>query len=201
MRVLVQMSLLSLALFLGGCAGAPATRFYAVAPVPVAPSSVGAAKIQSPSTVIVREISLPHYLDRPQIVTRSGTHRLHFAEFAHWGGNLREDLTRALAGNLARRLSSSAVLPAPTFSSARPDLTLDVELLRFEAADDGLVHLAARWRTVAGAAGSSDGTVREVVLSRPRPGDSVDAALVGVMSELLGDLAGAIAPTLAAGGR
>ena len=196
----MRASVVLLALLLGGCAGAPATRFYAVAPVSVAPAatSIAAMKIQAPPTIVVREINLPHYLDRPQIVTRTGTHRLHFAEFAHWGGNLREDLTRALAENLARRLTGSAVLPAPTFSAARPDLTLDVELLRFEAADDGRVHLAARWRA-AGASGG--GAVREVALSRPRAGESVDTALVGVMSELLGDLAAAIAPTLAVGGQ
>jgi uncharacterized lipoprotein YmbA len=196
----MRVPVILLALLLGGCAGAPATRFYAVAPVPVtsAPASVAATKSQAPSTIIVREISLPHYLDRPQIVTRTSAHRLHFAEFAHWGGNLREDLTRALAENLARRLTGSAVLPAPTFSAARPDLTLDVEVLRFEAADDGMVHLVARWRAAGASAGSP---VREVALSLPRPGDSVDAALVGVMSELLGDLAATIAPTLSVGGR
>jgi uncharacterized lipoprotein YmbA len=119
---------------------------------------------------------------------------LRFAEFAHWGGDLREEVTRVMAENLARRLSCSAVLPAPTFVAVNPDLTVEVELLRFEAADDGRVHLAARWRV-------QRAQIREITLSRPRPGDAVDAALVGVMSELLGDLAAAIAPTLAAEGR
>jgi len=187
----MRVSPLWLVLLLGACASAPATRFYALAPVPV-PAAV--TKLQAPPTIVVREISLPRYLDRPQIVTRTGTHRLRFAEYAHWGGDLREDVTRVMAENLARRLSGSAVLPAPTFVAANPDLTVDVELLRFEATDDGLVHLAARWRV-------QRAQVREITLSRPRPGEAVDAALVGVMSELLGDLAAAIAPTLAAEGR
>jgi uncharacterized lipoprotein YmbA len=188
----MRMLPLWLVLLLGACASAPATRFYALAPVSV---PVAVTKIQAPPTIVVREVSLPRYLDRPQIVTRTDTHRLRFAEYAHWGGDLREDVTRVLAANLARHLAGSAVLPAPTFSSVPPDLTLDVELLRFEAADDGQVHLVARWRA------SVQGAVREVTLSRPRAGETVDAALVGVMSELLGDLAMAIAPTLAAGGR
>lgn len=180
---------LALVLLLGACASAPATRFYALAPVAV---PVAATKIQALPTIVVREVSLPRYLDRPQIVTRTGEHRLRFAEYAHWGGDLREEITRVLAENLARRLSGSAVLPAPTFVAVKPDLAVDVELLRFEAADDGQVHLAARW-------GIQGGQIREMVLSRPRPGTDVDAALVGAMSELLGDLAAAIAPTLTAG--
>ena len=177
-----------LVLLLGACASAPATRFYALAPVPV---PISATKIQAPPTIVVREVSLPRYLDRPQIVTRTGAHRLRFAEYAHWGGDLREDVTRVMAENLARRLSGSAVLPAPTFAAVKSDVTVNVELLRFEAADDGEVHLAARW-------GIQGAQIREITLSRPRPGEAVDAALVGVMSELLGDLAAAIAPTLAA---
>ncbi len=182
---------LSLVLLLGACASTPATRFYALAPVQV---PVAATKIQGPPSIVVREVILPRYLDRPQIVTRTGAHRLRFAEFAHWGGDLREEVTRALAENLARHLTGSAVLPAPTFASAPPDLTLDIELLRFEAADDGQVHLVARW-------GVQRAQIREITLSRARPGEAVDAALVGVMSELLGDLAAAIAPTMAAGRR
>jgi len=195
----MRISPLWLVLLLSACAGAPATRFYALAPVSAPASATNpATKLQAPPTVVVREVSLPRYLDRPQIVTRADGHRLRFAEFAHWGGDLREEVTRALAANLAQHLAGSAVLPAPTFSSARPDLTLDVEVLRFEAMDDGKVHLAARWRS---SGASAQGPVRELALSRPRPGGAVDAALVGTMSELLGDLAAAIAPTLATGVR
>lgn len=183
---------LLLALLLGACASVPVTRFYALVPAS-APALVpaSATKIQAPPTIVVREVTLPRYLDRPQIVTRTGEHRLRFAEYAHWGGDLREDITRVLAANLAPHLAGSAVLPAPTFVAVKPDLVVNVELLRFDAADDGQVHLVARW-------GVQGGLVREMALSRPRPGDAVDAALVGVMSELLGDLAAAIAPTLMA---
>ena len=76
--------------------------------------------------------------------------------------------------------------------AANPDLSVNVEILRFEAADDGQVHLVARW-------GVQGGQIREVAFSRPRPGEAIDVALVGVMSELLGDLAAAMAPTLTAG--
>lgn len=183
----MRTSPLWLALLLGACASAPATRFYALAP---APASVTAARLAAPPIIVVREVGLPRYLDRPQIVTRTEAHRLRFAEFAQWGGDLREELTQVLAENLARRLAGSAVLPAPTFAATRPDLAVDVDIVRFEAADDGQVHLVARWR-VPGA------PIRTAAFSRPRPGEAVDAALVGVMSELVGDLAAAIAPTVA----
>lgn len=178
-----------LLLCLAGCVSGPATRLYMLAP---APGSV----VEHPSrTIVVREVNLPHYLDRPQIVTRSG-HRLLVNESAQWGGDLRESLTRLLAENLGMRLPGSTVLPAPTFSHVSPDLRVEVDILRFEAAGDGRVHLAARWR-----AGNENrpGTVHTRAWSRPWAGDGVDGALVGAMSELLGDLAQAIAADLAMG--
>lgn len=184
----IKLHFLLLVLLIGGCASAPATRFYTLAPV------TGEAVPLAPRTIIVQEVALPRYLDRPQIVTRTGAHRLHFAEFAHWGGDLREDVTRVLAGNLAQRLPGSAVLPAPTFASAPADLRIEVEILHFEAADDQ-VHLAARWRSDPARA------PQEVRFTRPQPGKTVDAALVATMSALLGDLAQAIAGQLPAGGR
>jgi len=176
---------LPMVLMLSGCASAPATRFYALAPVS------GATVDSVPRTLVVQEVTLPRYLDRPQLITRSDTHRLRLAEFDHWGGDLREELTRVLAANLAQRLPGSTVLPAPTFTAVAPDGRIAIEVLRFEAADDGQVHLQARWRS------GNTQPPQEATFMRPRTGTATDAALVATLSALVGDLAQVIAQAIA----
>jgi uncharacterized lipoprotein YmbA len=144
MKVRVQLILASLlALGLAGCLGsAPTTRFYQLESV--ADKSATNPGLKAP-TVLVREVRLPNYLDRPQIVTREASHRLHIAEFDHWGGDLREDMTRVLAQNLGRVLDSKHVFTAPVGIAVQPDYRLEVEVLRFEREVGGQVQLHARW--------------------------------------------------------
>ena len=84
-------------------------RFYLVTPLEGAQA---AAPAPGPG-VVVAAVRLPKYLERPQLVTRSGDNRLQLEEFHQWGGNLGKDLTRVLAENLSRLLGSDAVVAAP----------------------------------------------------------------------------------------
>jgi len=184
-----------LAVLLGACAAAPATRFYTLSPVPSVDRLAGSGQ----GTVVVREVMIPRYLDRPQIVTRIDAHRLHFAEQAQWGGDLREDLTRVLADNLARRSAGSRVLAAPLAVPVAEAVRLDVELLRFEA-EAGQVRLAARW-WVTDASGRVASRLHAAELAHPVPAGVADGALVAAMSEVYGALADAIAASLREAGR
>ena len=90
---------------LAGCSSAPATRFYtlaAVAEIPPAGAKGPAPHAAKPVTLVITDLRLPQYLDRPQIVSRGSDHRLHMTEHQQWGGNLRDDMTRVLAENLGR---------------------------------------------------------------------------------------------------
>src|SRR5207245_3850273 len=81
----LPMALLSVSLLvLSNCANTPPTRFY------VLPSLTGAetASLSSPVkpdlTVGVGPVTLPPYLDRPQIVTRASRAKLELGEFDQW---------------------------------------------------------------------------------------------------------------------
>ena len=78
-----------------GCSSAPTTRYYVVTPL----AAAAAAPVPGPS-VVVAGVRLPQYLERPQLVTRSGDSQLELQEFHQWGGNLAKDLTRVLAAHL-----------------------------------------------------------------------------------------------------
>lgn len=179
----------AIALCLSGCLGsAPATRLYMLEPMTEPATAVKTAK---PLAVIVREVRLPHYLDRPQIVTRDSSHRLQLAELDQWGGELREDMTRILAGNLGRLLGSDRVFSSPLNVAFQPDYRLEVEVLHFERTPEGRVQFAARWWLVRGADAKLLDS-REASLSAV-PSSDTYAALVSAMSTVYGEFARTVA--------
>ena len=92
------LALLGVALLaLSGCASSPPTRLYVVPSLtdtatapPLAPHDL---------TLGVGPVTLPPYLDRPQIVTRAGRARLILAEFDQWAAPLQDTVARVLAEN------------------------------------------------------------------------------------------------------
>ena len=185
---------------LGGCiTPGPATRFYLLTP---ATEAVPAPILRQPAapdraaqrlTVVITDIRLPTYLDRPQIVTRDSGNRLEFSEIDQWGGHLREDMGRVLAINLGRVLAGDRVVAAPHAATVPPDFRVEVDILAFERQPGGRVALSAQWvitrgndgKLHAGSAGSFSGEAL---------GDSATYdTLVGSMSAVYGELARAIA--------
>ena len=199
------MTALAAVVLLAACSSAPATRFYtlaAVAGAPPAGAKDPAPRTVRPITLVISDLRLPRYLDRPQIVTRGSDHRLRMSEHQQWGGNLRDDMTRVLAENLGRQLPGDRVIAAPSHIALQPDYRIEVDVQRFEREANGSVRLAARWWISRG----SDGVLLaspEASFSGPPVDEDAYEALVGAMSTVFGDLAQAIADSIrarAAGG-
>lgn len=190
---------------LAGCSSAPATRFYTLTAVTEAtPTSakVPAPHAAKPITLVITDLRLPQYLDRPQIVSRGSDHRLRMTEHQQWGGNLRDDMTRVLAENLGRQLPGDRMLAAPTHIALEPDYRIEVDVQRFEREADGHVKLAARWWITRGSNGALLASP-EASFSGAPVGEDDYEALIGAMSAVFGDLAQAIADSIrarAAGG-
>jgi hypothetical protein len=176
-----------------GCSSAPPMRFYVVTPLA---GPAAAAPAPGPR-VVVAAVRLPEYLERPQLVTRSGDNRLLLEEFHQWGGNLRKDLTRVMAENLSQLLASDAVVAAPHTLRVRPDYRVEVEVLRFERAGDARVHLAAKWRLQRGADGAPLASPTTALASEPLPASATFEVTVAAMSGLYGELSRAIAREIA----
>jgi uncharacterized lipoprotein YmbA len=175
-----------------GCSSAPATRYYVVTPL----EAVAAVPVPGPS-VVVGGVRLPQYLERPQLVTRSGDSQLQFQEFHLWGGNLAKDLTRVLAENLSQLLRSDSVVAAPHTLRIRPDFRVEVEVLRFERGDDARVHLTAKWWLSRGADGTPVAGTTTTLASEPLAASPTFDATVAAMSGAYGELSRAIAQAIA----
>ncbi len=179
---------------LGACTSAPVTRYYVLSATPATPVHAGTKTV----SVVVAEVALPQYLDRSQIVVRGSGHRVLVIENELWAGNLREDMTRVLVENLASLLGSQHIIAAPHQLRMQPDFRVGLEILRFERGASGQVELSARWWLTRGSDGSVVASRVEARSGAPLPVDAGYDAVVGSMSAVYGELAQAIAGSIAA---
>jgi uncharacterized lipoprotein YmbA len=132
---------------LTGCFGtSPDSRFYTLTPV----ENRNASLTTSPdAAVIVGPITIPDYLDRRQIVTRSGQNRIVLAEFDRWGGSLDGEIMRVLVASLADRLVSRRIAVFPwkfaPLAEARTVYRIPVSVARFDGTPGEKVVLNAAW--------------------------------------------------------
>jgi uncharacterized lipoprotein YmbA len=141
---LLLASLVWLPLALGGCAEDAPTRFYVL-------SNMGEETAAIPGKGIavgVGPITIPQYLNRPQIVTRISSNQLALAEFDQWGGDLNDNVTRALAVDLSSLLKTDRVSLYPWGDEVPIEYQVTVNLTNFEEDVDGSSLLSVFWTIV-----------------------------------------------------
>ncbi|MFV0421588.1 PqiC family protein [Oleidesulfovibrio sp.] len=188
-RVSNVLFLISLLVVLGGCGGKSApTRFYMLEAGSASPSLTQASPV-----VILEEVTIPPYLDRPNIVTRTSGARVHLAEFDYWAEPLRDAVARHLLMELSRASGATVIVA----HSVERDFTLKVAMLRFDATEDGQAILQAMWRLepYQEQSGGSAKSWRHASYSE-KATDSSYAAIVNAQSRLLSKLAEEIATSI-----
>jgi len=93
----------------------------------------------------VGPITLPKYVDRPQVVSRIAANSLDQSEFEQWGGDLNDNVTRVLATNLGNLLATDRVSLYPWKGNAPVDYQVSMDITRFEQDVDGSVVLDVFW--------------------------------------------------------
>ena len=131
-------------LAMAGCAETPPTRFYTLSPLEDAPGGTPPANLPE-LTVGVGPVTLPPYLDRPQLVTRAGGNRMVLADFDSWVEPLQGMFTRVLGENLALLLGTDDVLMLPQRRDFTLDSQVEVDVTQFDVDDAGNAVLDARW--------------------------------------------------------
>lgn len=128
---------------LAGCATTPPSRFYILSPV----TADAATQPAGPATAIgVGPVELPQYLDRPQMVVRSGANELFYNETHRWAETFGDNVTGVLAENLARLIPTDRVTVFPWGRMTRIDYQVVAEFSRFDADAGGDVVLSANWK-------------------------------------------------------
>ncbi|MEO5915120.1 MAG: PqiC family protein [Luteolibacter sp.] len=98
----------------------------------------------SPSIAINRP-SIPSYLDRQQLVTRSGG-QLQISNADLWGEPLDASLSRVTASNLSRLTGSMNIQPVENFTTLDYTTLLEMRIARFEPDDSNQMILEGTWK-------------------------------------------------------
>ena len=178
---------------LSGCFGSPPTHLYLVPPLtspdPAPPASAG----QRDLTLGVGPVTVPPYLDRLQLVTRTSRAKLALADLDQWAAPLADTIARVLAENLSLLIPTERVVLAPWSRTLDPEYQVTVDVLQFDRGPGGEVVLAARWSLL-----DRDG--KELVLRTSRLSQSAGGAdyeaAVTAMGQALEALARDMAATL-----
>ena len=164
-------------LFVLGCTGSPATRFYTLSSMQEGGGELKRSTSDQDLVIGVGPIKFPEYLDRAEIVTRSSNNKITLSHFDLWAGSFAEDFGQVLAENLSVLLSTENVIVYPRPRSASAGYRITMEVIRFDGSLGGDVSLIARWAIF-------EGKERKVVFARkstitePSGGQGYEAMVV-----------------------
>ena len=141
----------------------------------------------------VGPVTVPGYLDRPQIVTRKGRDEIELAEFALWSEPLKNSVSRTLGENLATLLRTDRVAIFPSRGCRVVQYQVVIDVARFDGSTEGDLVLDARWRI-------QEGNGKELVMGRSTLNEATGApgcvAQAAAMSRALGRLSQDVATAL-----
>jgi uncharacterized lipoprotein YmbA len=174
---------------LAGCASPTPTYFTLAAMPGVAQSSRHAL------TVELRRVSVPGYLDRSEIVHSTADYTVRSSDRERWGEPVSDMVDRVFTENLVQRLPGASVFTESGAISTRPDMVVEVDLLRLDADATGQVVLLAQ---VAVRREQDEHARAETVRLTALPATGSTRDLVAAESSLLGQLADRVAARVTA---
>lgn len=192
-RFAFRMQLVLLLLGLAaGCSttSSPAVHFYALEAVAEG-TGAGPRQTGSAPSIGIGRVSLPAYLQRPHIVVRTQSNQMRIEEYHRWAGSLEDDIQRVLIENLMRLTGTERIARLPWAGDFQPDVTLRMEVLRFEAVEGPAATLMASVTLVRRGIPNASETW-SVNLSTPSKSDRY-ADLAEAQSRLLAELSRDIA--------
>lgn len=128
-----------------GCRSASTpVSYYALSATDLRPNAAGTSS--AARAIGIGQITMPDYLDRAQMVVRTGPHQLRIDDYHVWAAPLSEEVARILTENLMTLTGSPSVEHMPWGMRFKPDVIIGIRIFNFEASVDGQVRLAAAVR-------------------------------------------------------
>lgn len=144
-RTLPWTAVLLLLLSIGGCRSmTPPVTYYTLNALP-ATNGETADSSNGRRIIGIRPVELPGYLNRLQMVTRSGSNELAVATFHRWADYLDRLVQQSLSENLQELLPDARVISAPWPMGMQPEIILSFQFLELVGTDAGEVVLNAVW--------------------------------------------------------
>jgi uncharacterized protein len=160
----------------------------------VAREAAPAAAEAPRSTLGVQRVSVPAWMDRPEITARAGRGEIVPDPLARWGEPITRGIQRVVTEDLAALLPERRLVAAPFPLGQAVDHRLDLAITEGGRQPDGRVLLEARWAIV-----GADGTALVQRRSTHQMGAAANAeGVVSATSEALALLSGEIATAVRA---
>ena len=181
---------------LSGCAGVGSstpTRYYLIDPAEYPSTSIKSVR---PLSIEIISLHIPQYLERFHIATRSSESQLKFSESHQWGENLRKNLLRTMARNLAKLMSTMDIGTPLNRSASSPDYRVRIHIEQFEQESNNKVKLVARWQFTGGSQSEPSVVFNAELQGQETIEKKNYEQMVSVMRELYGQLSQRIAATI-----
>lgn len=187
--------LVTVALVLSGCTSRPDPQLFVMSPAPEA-ANPGESKAQP--VVAVLRVRLPDYLERSQIVSRSGANALEVDDDARWAEPLDESVPRVMAENLSHYLPSARVVVPQEARGQKIPFEYLVALDAYEPDGRGSAVMRGRWhlRDTRNGKIVSEGRIDESRRMPSRDAPAVVHALNETLNEASHQIADATAGTI-----
>ncbi|MBC7980083.1 MAG: membrane integrity-associated transporter subunit PqiC [Armatimonadetes bacterium] len=147
-----------------------------------------------PAVAIARP-SLPPYLERVELVTRTADGRLEVHEKNLWSEPLDAGITRVVADNLRRLTGSTNIQPTTNFITRDYSALVEIRIERFDPEPDGSLLLECTWKLQPIAGGDASPKAFRTVVPLASAEEPMSARIVA-MNEALARLSRAIAQKL-----
>jgi hypothetical protein len=190
MRLCLPVTIALAVSVLGGCAS-PKAAFYTLSPEARRDSTSSGA----PVTVVIRPVSVPELIDRPQMVVRAGDNQVTIEEYARWADPLRSQIPRVVAADLGIVLDSTLVSVNPVGVDPAAAWRVQIDVQRFDATLGEAATVDVLWSVTPPGNGSPlTGRTRASERCSGPGYDALVAAYSRALATVSGDIAEAIHP-------
>jgi uncharacterized lipoprotein YmbA len=131
---------------LAGCRGyTPPVDYYHLSASLPSTEAMPSPQKKEGFSIGLGPVSMPDYLDRPQIVTRLSDNQIKVDEFHRWAGSINGNFVSVLAADVDLQAKTSQVLVHPWTARLEPDFSVSLVIHRFEGRLGESVQLTAAW--------------------------------------------------------
>jgi uncharacterized protein len=191
---LLNIVLVMLLAGLVGCASTPESKFYLLAPTSAGTKDVPAQQESGCVSIGIGPVELPEYVNRPQIVTRTGENEMIFADYDRWAEPVADTFPRVLAKDISQLICTKNIVFFPWMPSRAPDYSVDLKVYRL----DGTLGKGAElevWWTLATGPARKPVMSKKSVFSESVKGEDY-SSLVQAQSRMVGSLSKEIADAI-----
>ncbi len=144
-RLLVSIIFCITPFLLTGCATSQPTRFFVLNALDLSQKELPRpCQNDKIFTVALNPINLPHYLDRPQLMTKVNDNEYKLSELNIWAEPLKDTLTRVIAQNLSSVPCIDIVIMPKTLSK-QITYRLSAEVIRLDGTLGGQALFHVQW--------------------------------------------------------